>query len=81
MSNLAFLANSKTQNAFSFPVHAMFSHGCLLNSETCKYGTAPSTQKSWTDSLPIDMLLSVVSVLVVVQLSSEIPEGLMDYPV
>jgi len=30
------------------------------------------------DSLPIDMLLSVVSFLVVVQSSSEVPEGLMN---
>ena len=33
------------------------------------------------DSLPIDMLLSTVSVLVVAQSSSEIPEGLMNNPV
>jgi len=33
------------------------------------------------DSLPIDMLLSVVSVLVVAQSSSEVPEGLMNKPV
>ena len=32
------------------------------------------------DSLPIDMLLSAVSVLVVAQSSSEIPEGLMNNP-
>ena len=32
-------------------------------------------------SLPIDMLLSAVSVLVVAQSSSEIPEGLMNNPV
>jgi len=30
------------------------------------------------DSLPIDMLLSAMSVLVVAQSSSEIPEGLMN---
>ena len=36
---------------------------------------------SWRDSLPIDMLLSAVSVLVVAQSSSEIPEGLMNNPV
>jgi len=30
------------------------------------------------DSLPIDMLLSAVSVLVVAQSSSEFPEGLMN---
>ena len=33
------------------------------------------------DSLPIDMLLSAMSVLVVAQSSSEIPEGLMNNPV
>ena len=33
------------------------------------------------DSLPIDTLLSVVSVLVVAQSSSEVPEGLMNNPV
>ena len=33
------------------------------------------------DSLPIDMLLSAVSVLVVAQWSSEVPEGLMNNPV
>ena len=31
--------------------------------------------------MPIDMLLSAVSVLVVAQSSSEIPEGLMNNPV
>ena len=31
--------------------------------------------------LPIDMLLSAVSILVVAQSSSEIPEGLMNNPV
>jgi len=33
------------------------------------------------DSLPIDVLLSAVSVLVVAQSSSEVPEGLMNNPV
>jgi hypothetical protein len=37
---------------------------------------------TWRDSAPIDMFLSAVSVLVVVQLScSEVPEGLMNNPV
>ena len=43
-----------------------------------KYAKAPSTKKTWRDSLAIDMLLSSVSVLVVAQSSSEIPEGLMN---
>jgi hypothetical protein len=38
-------------------------------------------KKTWRDSPPIDMFLSAVSVLVVVQLSSEVPEGLMNNPV
>ena len=38
-------------------------------------------KKTWRDSLPIDMLLYAVSVLVVAQSSSEIPEGLMNNPV
>jgi hypothetical protein len=54
--------------------------------KTCKYATAPSTQthkrkKTWRDSLLIYTLLSAVSVLVVAQRSSEIPEGLMNNPV
>ena len=38
-------------------------------------------KKTWRDSLPIDMFLSAMSVLVVAQSSSEIPEGLMNNPV
>ena len=37
------------------------------------------TKKTWRDSLPIDTLLYAVSVLVVAQPSSEVPEGLMNY--
>ena len=49
---------------------------------TWKYAKASSTKKkTWRDSLPIDMLLSAVSVLVVAQSSLEIPEGLMNNPV
>ena len=47
--------------------------------ETCKHATAASTQKTCRGSLPIDMLLSAVSVSVVAQPSSEIPERLMYY--
>ena len=42
---------------------------------------APSTKKTLRDSLPIDMVLSAVSVLVVAQSISEIPEGLINNPV
>jgi len=38
-------------------------------------------KKTLRDSLPIDMLLSAVSVLVVAQSSSEVPEGLTNSPV
>jgi len=38
-------------------------------------------KKTWRDSAPIYMFLPAVSVLVVVQLSSEVPEALMNYPV
>jgi hypothetical protein len=60
----------------------MFRHDCPPSSETCKYLTAPSTKKKLgRDSLSIDILLSAMSVLVVAQLISEIPEGLMNNPV
>ena len=36
-------------------------------------------KKAWRDSLPIDMLLSAVSVFVVAQPSSEVPEGLLNH--
>jgi hypothetical protein len=75
MSNLAILADSKTQNASLFSVHAMFSHYCPL---TVKLASTPwnlvNKKNTWRDSAPIDMFLSAVSVLVVVQLSSEVPE-------
>jgi hypothetical protein len=48
----------------------MFRHDCPLAVKPA------STQKTWRDYLLIDMLLSAVSVLVVVQPSSEFPEGL-----
>ena len=71
------LANSKTQNAFLFTVNAIFRHDYPLAVEPGSTPKAPSTKKTWKDSLPIDMLLSAVSVLVVAQSSSEIPEGLV----
>jgi hypothetical protein len=44
-------------------------------SSTCKVGQILG------DSLPIDMLLFAVSVLVIAQSSSEMPEGLINNPV
>ena len=74
------LANSKTQDAFLFTVNAIFLHDYPLAVEP---GSTPRplVQKSWRDSLRIDMLLSAVSVFVAAQSSSEIPEGLMNNPV
>ena len=72
------LANSKTQNAFLFTVNAIFLHDYPLAMEP---GSSPRLlvqTKTWRDSLPIDMLLSAVSVLVVAQSGSENPEGLMN---
>ena len=78
----SFLANSKTQNAFLFTVNAIFLQDYPLAVEP---GRTPrplvKKKKNWRDSLPIDMLLSAVSVLVVAQSISEIPEGLMNNPV
>ena len=76
------IADSKTQNAFFFPNHTMFRQDCPL---AVKPASTPrrvaQKKKSWRDSLPIDMLLSALSVLVVVQPISEVPEGLMNYSV
>ena len=74
------LANSKTKR-FLIHCERHFSSRLPPSGGTWKYAKAPSTKKTWRDSLPIDMLLSAVSVLVVAQSSSEIPEGLMNNPV
>ena len=72
------LANSKTQNAFLFTVNAIFRHDYPLAVEPGSTPRPLVQKKTWRDSLLIDMLLSTVSILVVAQSSSEIPEGLMD---
>ena len=74
------LANSKTQNAFLFTVNAIFLHDYPIAVESGSTAR-PLVQKTWRVSLPIDMLLSAVSVLVVAQSSSAISEGLMNNPV
>jgi hypothetical protein len=82
VSNLAILANSKTQNSFLFHVHAMFRHDCPLAIKPASTTRRlVHKQKTWRDSLLIYMLLCAVSVLVVAQRSSEVPEGLMNSPV
>jgi len=74
------IANSKTQNALLFTMNAIFRHDYPLAVEPA---STPRllVEKTWRDSLTIGMLLSAVSVLVVAQSSSEIPEGLMNTPV
>ena len=73
----------KFQDTERFLIHCErnFSSRLPTSGGTWKYAKAPSTKKAWRDSLPIYMLLSAVSVLVVAQPSTEIPEGLMNYSV
>ena len=75
------LANSETQNAFLFTVNAIFRHDYPLVVEPGSTPRPLIQKKTWRDSLPIDMLLCAVSVLVVAHSSSEISEGLMNNPV
>ena len=75
------LAISKTQNAFLFTVHAIFRHDYPLAVEPASTPRTLVQKKTLRDSLLISMLLSVVSVLVVAQSSSEVPEELMNNPV
>jgi len=75
------LANSKTQNAFLFIVNAIFLHDYFLAVEPGSTPRPLVQKKTWRDSLPTDMLLSAMPVLVVAQSSSEITEGLMNNPV
>ena len=69
------LANSKKQNAFLFTVNAIFRHDYPLAVEPASTPRPLVQKKTWRDSLLIDMLLSVVSVLVVAQSSFGNPGG------
>jgi hypothetical protein len=75
------LENSKTQNVFLSPFCAMFCHDCPLVVKPAIMPRRLLPKQTWTDSLPVDMLLSAISVLVVAQPSSEVPEGLTNYSV
>ena len=75
------MANPKKQNAFLFTVNGIFLHDYPLAVEPGSTPRPLVQKKTWRNSLPIDMLLSAVSVFVVAQSSSEIPEGLMNNPV
>jgi len=76
------LSFGKFQDTERFLIHCArhFSSRLSPSSGTYKYAKAPSTKKTLRDSLPIDILLSAVSVLVVAQSSSEVPEGIMNNP-
>ena len=80
-SQLTQFWHSKTQNAFLFTVHAIFRHDYPLAVEPASTPRLLVQKKTLRDSVPIDMFLSAVSVLVVAQSSSEVPEGLMNNPV
>jgi len=62
-------------------VHAIFRHDYPRAVEPASTPKPLVQKKTLRDFLPIDMLLSVVSFLVVAQSSSEVPEGLMNNPV
>ena len=62
-------------------MNAIFRHDYPLAVEPASTPRPLVQKKIWRYSLPIDMLLSAVSVLVAAQSSSEIPEGLMNNPV
>jgi hypothetical protein len=75
------LANSKKQT-LSYSLFTPCSSRMSPSGETCKYASRPSTQKKLGEIrylLICSFLL--VSVWVVAQPSSEVPEGLVNYPV
>ena len=72
---------SSFRSAFLFTVHAIFRHDYPLAVEPASTPRPLVQKKTLRDSVPIDMLLSAVSVLVVAQSSSEVPEGLLNNPV
>ena len=59
----------------------IFRHDYTLAVEPASTPRPVVQKKPFRDSLPIDVLLSALSFLVVAQSSSEVPEGLMNNPV
>jgi hypothetical protein len=59
----------------------MFCHDCPLAVKPASTPQLLVHKKTLRDSVPIDMLLSAVSVLAVAQPSSVVPEGLMNHAV
>jgi len=68
-------ANSKTENTFSYPVHAMFRHDYppAVKPASRPQRLEKKKKKPWRVSLPFDMFLSAVFLLVVAQPRSEFP--------
>jgi hypothetical protein len=59
----------------------MFHYDCPLAVKSASTPWHLLPKQTWRDSLPTDMLLSAVSVLAAALPSSEVPEGVMNYPV
>jgi hypothetical protein len=78
---LSFVKFQETQNAFLFPVHAIFRHDFPVAVKRASRLRRLVNKKTWRDSLTIDIILSAVSVLVFAQASSVFPGGIMNYPV
>jgi hypothetical protein len=64
-----------------FLTHIMFCHDCPLAVICASTPWCLFPKQTWRDSVPIDMCLSSVCLLVVVLPSSEVLEGLRNYPV
>jgi hypothetical protein len=75
------LANSKTHNAFLFPVHAMFRHHYSLAVKPASMPQCLGHKKYLRHSPPVDMLPFGVTIPATVPQRSEILEGLINYPV
>jgi hypothetical protein len=69
------------QNAFLFPVHGIFHHNCPLPVKPAGTPRCLVHKKTWIDSLRVDMLHFGVTIPATVPQRSEIPEGLVNYPV
>jgi hypothetical protein len=57
----------------------MFRHDCPLEAKSASTPRHLLLKQIWSDSLPVDMLLSTVYALVVSLPSSQLPERLMNY--
>jgi hypothetical protein len=86
-----FIASGQLTQFWQIPRHSMLSYAlsspCFIATITTDHDYPlavksastpwrPSPKQTWRDSLPINMLLSAVSFLVVALRSSEVPEGL-----